>query len=58
MRIHTQFQSGEEAVTLDPLPLINVIAKEGRIQKARGRSLEELYGAPDLFIGKDAMALV
>ena len=33
MRINTQFQSGEEAVTLDLLPLINVIAKEGRIEE-------------------------
>ena len=36
MRINTQFQVGEEAVTLDLLPLINVIAKEGRIE-------EEMY---------------
>lgn len=36
MRLNTQFQSGEEAVTLDLLPLINVIAKEGRIE-------EEMY---------------
>lgn len=29
----SQFQAGEEAVTLDLLPLINVIAKEGRIEE-------------------------
>ncbi len=29
----SQFQAGEEAVTLDLLPLINVIAREGRIEE-------------------------
>lgn len=29
----SQFQAGEEAVTLDLLPLINVIAKEGRLEE-------------------------
>lgn len=33
MRLTTQFQAGEEAVTLDLLPLINVIAQEGRIEE-------------------------
>lgn len=36
LRLTTLFQSGEEAVTLDLLPLIQVIAQEGRIE-------EELY---------------
>jgi len=35
-RIVTQFQAGEEAVTLDLLPLIMAIAKEGRVE-------EEIY---------------
>ncbi|MEX2015829.1 MAG: R2-like ligand-binding oxidase [Candidatus Hydrogenedentales bacterium] len=33
MRLTSQFQAGEEAVTLDLLPLINVIANEGRIEE-------------------------
>ncbi len=33
MRITTQFQAGEEAVTLDLLPLIGAIASEGRIEE-------------------------
>ena len=33
MRITAQFQAGEEAVTLDLLPLINAIAREGRIEE-------------------------
>lgn len=33
LRLTTQFQAGEEAVTLDLLPLINVIAQEGRIEE-------------------------
>jgi ribonucleoside-diphosphate reductase beta chain len=33
MRITTQFQAGEEAVTLDLLPLIGAIAAEGRIEE-------------------------
>ncbi|MCH7958737.1 MAG: R2-like ligand-binding oxidase [Candidatus Hydrogenedentes bacterium] len=33
LRIVSQFQAGEEAVTIDILPLINVIAKEGRIEE-------------------------
>jgi len=33
MRITTQFQAGEEAVTLDLLPLIGAIAQEGRIEE-------------------------
>ena len=32
-RLLTQFQAGEEAVTLDLLPLIGVIAREGRIEE-------------------------
>ncbi len=32
-RIVTQFQAGEEAVTLDLLPLIMAVAKEGRIEE-------------------------
>jgi len=32
-RVVTQFQAGEEAVTLDLLPLIMAIAKEGRIEE-------------------------
>lgn len=32
-RIVTQFQAGEEAVTLDLLPLIMAIAKEGRVEE-------------------------
>ena len=32
LRLTAQFQAGEEAVTLDLLPLINVIAREGRIE--------------------------
>ncbi|MFK7982220.1 MAG: ribonucleotide-diphosphate reductase subunit beta, partial [Saprospiraceae bacterium] len=35
-RVVTQFQAGEEAVTLDLLPLIMAVAKEGRIE-------EEMY---------------
>jgi ribonucleoside-diphosphate reductase beta chain len=31
--LSSQFQAGEEAVTLDLLPLINVIAREGRIEE-------------------------
>ena len=33
LRLTAQFQAGEEAVTLDLLPLIGVIAKEGRIEE-------------------------
>ena len=33
MRLTTQFQAGEEAVTLDLLPLIEVIAAEGRLEE-------------------------
>lgn len=33
LRLTTQFQAGEEAVTLDLLPLIQVIAAEGRIEE-------------------------
>lgn len=33
LRIVSQFVSGEEAVTLDLLPLINVIAQEGRLEE-------------------------
>lgn len=33
LRLIAQFQAGEEAVTLDLLPLINVIAKEGRLEE-------------------------
>ncbi|HRK28859.1 MAG TPA: R2-like ligand-binding oxidase [Chitinophagales bacterium] len=33
LRLTTLFQAGEEAVTLDLLPLIMVIAKEGRIEE-------------------------
>ncbi len=33
LRITTQFQAGEEAVTLDLLPLIGAIAGEGRIEE-------------------------
>lgn len=33
LRITTQFQAGEEAVTLDLLPLIGAIAQEGRIEE-------------------------
>jgi len=33
LRITTQFQAGEEAVTLDLLPLIEVIAREGRLEE-------------------------
>ncbi len=33
LRLISQFQAGEEAVTLDLLPLINVIAKEGRLEE-------------------------
>ncbi|MCQ3929749.1 MAG: R2-like ligand-binding oxidase [Chloroflexi bacterium] len=36
LRLTTLFQAGEEAVTLDLLPLIQVIAQEGRVE-------EELY---------------
>ncbi|WP_226654200.1 R2-like ligand-binding oxidase [Pseudalkalibacillus hwajinpoensis] len=36
LRLVSQFQAGEEAVTLDLLPLIMVIAKEGRLE-------EEMY---------------
>jgi ribonucleoside-diphosphate reductase beta chain len=36
MRLTAQFQAGEEAVTSDLLPLIHVIAKQGRIE-------EEMY---------------
>jgi len=32
-RIVTQFQAGEEAVTLDLLPLIMAVAKEGRVEE-------------------------
>ena len=33
LRLISQFQAGEEAVTLDLLPLIMVIAKEGRLEE-------------------------
>lgn len=33
LRLISQFQAGEEAVTLDILPLIQVVAKEGRIEE-------------------------
>lgn len=33
LRLASQFQAGEEAVTLDLLPLIQVIAQEGRIEE-------------------------
>lgn len=33
LRLTSMFQAGEEAVTLDLLPLINVIAEEGRIEE-------------------------
>ena len=33
LRLLSQFQAGEEAVTLDLLPLIRAIAKEGRIEE-------------------------
>ena len=33
LRLLSQFQAGEEAVTLDLLPLIMAIAKEGRIEE-------------------------
>jgi len=33
LRLTSQFQAGEEAVTLDLLPLIHVVAKEGRIEE-------------------------
>jgi ribonucleoside-diphosphate reductase beta chain len=33
LRLISQFQAGEEAVTLDILPLIMVVAKEGRIEE-------------------------
>ncbi|WP_347548256.1 R2-like ligand-binding oxidase [Pseudalkalibacillus hwajinpoensis] len=42
LRLISQFQAGEEAVTLDLLPLIMVIAKEGRIE-------EEMYLTTFLF---------
>ncbi|WP_394175356.1 R2-like ligand-binding oxidase [Guptibacillus hwajinpoensis] len=42
LRLVSQFQAGEEAVTLDLLPLIMVIAKEGRIE-------EEMYLTTFLF---------
>ncbi|MBP7999671.1 MAG: R2-like ligand-binding oxidase [Chloroflexi bacterium] len=42
LRLTTLFQAGEEAVTLDLLPLIQVIAQEGRIE-------EEMYLTTFLF---------
>ncbi|WP_283153239.1 R2-like ligand-binding oxidase [Guptibacillus hwajinpoensis] len=42
LRLISQFQAGEEAVTLDLLPLIMVIAKEGRLE-------EEMYLTTFLF---------
>jgi ribonucleoside-diphosphate reductase beta chain len=42
LRLTTMFQSGEEAVTLDLLPLIQVIAQEGRLE-------EEMYLTSFLF---------
>lgn len=33
LRLTAMFQAGEEAVTLDLLPLINVIAREGRLEE-------------------------
>jgi ribonucleoside-diphosphate reductase beta chain len=33
LRLTSQFQAGEEAVTLDLLPLIEVVAKEGRLEE-------------------------
>jgi ribonucleoside-diphosphate reductase beta chain len=42
LRLTTMFQSGEEAVTLDLLPLIQVIALEGRLE-------EEMYLTSFLF---------
>lgn len=42
LRLISQFQAGEEAVTLDLLPLIMAIAKEGRIE-------EEMYLTTFLF---------
>jgi ribonucleoside-diphosphate reductase beta chain len=42
LRLIAQFQAGEEAVTLDLLPLIMVIAKQGRLE-------EELYLTTFLF---------
>ncbi|MCS1350723.1 R2-like ligand-binding oxidase [Mechercharimyces sp. CAU 1602] len=42
MQLISQFQAGEEAVTLDLLPLIMVIAKEGRLD-------EEMYLTTFLF---------
>jgi len=42
LRLISQFQAGEEAVTLDLLPLINVVAKEGRLE-------EEMYLTTFLF---------
>jgi ribonucleoside-diphosphate reductase beta chain len=42
LRLISQFQAGEEAVTLDILPLIMTIAKEGRIE-------EEMYLTTFLF---------
>jgi ribonucleoside-diphosphate reductase beta chain len=42
LRLISQFQAGEEAVTLDLLPLIMVIAKQGRIE-------EEMYLTTFLF---------
>ncbi|MDA0874607.1 MAG: R2-like ligand-binding oxidase [Bacteroidetes bacterium] len=42
MRLLAMFQAGEEAVTLDLLPLIRVVAREGRIE-------EEMYLTTFLF---------
>jgi ribonucleoside-diphosphate reductase beta chain len=62
LRLTALFQAGEEAVTLDLLPLIMVIAKEGRLEEEMflttflfeeakhtdffGRFLEEVAGSP------------
>src|SRR5258708_1095276 len=42
LRLLSQFQAGEEAVTLDLLPLVMTIAREGRLE-------EELYLTTFLF---------
>ncbi len=72
-RVVTQFQAGEEAVTLDLLPLIMAVAKEGRIEEEMfltsflweeakhiegfSRFINEVIG-PDLFAEAKKDALV
>lgn len=68
LRLTAMFQAGEEAVTLDLLPLIEVIAAEGRLEEELfltsflweeakhtdffGRFLEEVTGAGDGDLGR------